>query len=171
VAARRLLIVMILAVLMVANVSCQDAERDQAERAAVEQAVRGYLFALADAYSTLDTSVLDQHASPNEIAAVRKLLKDLLQKTGDRIDAELVGFDVQALEIFRGINATVRLIEVWNITRYGAGDGIEKGRTENSIQNTILQMRLIEGRWVCVGRSILSRETPLPDPPAAEEVG
>jgi hypothetical protein len=171
VAARKLLVVMTLGVLMVASLSCQDSERDQAERAAVEEAVRGYLFALADAYSTLDTSVLDDYASPNERAAVRKLLQDLLQKTGDRIDAELVGFDVQALEIFRGINATVRLIEVWNITRYGAGDGIEKGRTENSIQNTILQMRLIDGRWVCVGRSILSRETPLPDPTIAEEAG
>lgn len=144
--------------------ACEDSTPDQEERAAVEAAVRGYLFALADAYSNLDTSGLEEFASPNEIAAVRKLMQELLQKTGDRIDAEMVGFEIQAMEMFRGINATVRLIEVWNITRYGAADGIEKGTTENAIQNTILQMRLVEGRWKCVGRSILSRETPLPDP-------
>ncbi len=160
-AVTRLPVLMVLA-LAVLGVACEDTEPDAGERGAIEAAVRGYLFALAEAYSTLDTSVLEPHASPNEIAAVRKLMKELLQKTGDRIDAEMVGFDIQAIKMFRGINSTVRLIEVWNITRYGAGDGIEKGFTENSIQNTILQMRLVDGVWKCVGRSILSRETPLP---------
>jgi hypothetical protein len=129
----------------------------------VETAVRGYLFALAEAYSTLDINVLEGHASPNEIAYVQKLLSDLLQKTGDRIDAEMVGFEIQSMSVFRSINATVRLLEVWDITRYGAADGIEKGRTENSIQSTLLQMRLVEGTWICIGRSIMSQETPIPD--------
>jgi hypothetical protein len=165
--ATRLFALLVIALAML-GVACEESESDAEERAAIEAAVRGYLFALADAYSTLDTSGLEDYASPNEIAAVRKLMQELLQKTGDRIDAELVGFDLQALEMFRGINATVRLIEVWNITRYGAADGIEKGFTENSIQNTILQMRLVDGRWICVGRSILSRETPLPEPSESE---
>jgi hypothetical protein len=134
----------------------------------IEEAVRGYLFALADAYSTLDVTALEGHASPNEIAAVKKLLTDLLQKTGDRIDAELIGFDIQSMSVFRSINATVRLVEVWDITRYGAADGVEKGHTENSIQNTLLQMRLVEGRWICVGRSIMSQETPVPEETTAE---
>jgi hypothetical protein len=170
-AAMKTLLVCGVTALALLSLSCAGPERVAEEEAAVEAAARAYLFALADAYSTLDTSVLEGHASPNEILAVRKLMKDLLQMTGDRIDAELVGIDVQALELFRGINATVRLIEVWNVTRYGAGDGIEKGRAENSIQNTILQMRLVEGRWICVGRSILSRETPLPDPDVAPPGG
>ncbi len=53
--------------------------------------------ALAEAYSTLDINVLEGHASPNEIAAVQKLLKELLQTTGDRIDAELIGFDIETM--------------------------------------------------------------------------
>lgn len=150
-----------LAMLLVA--ACENTEPSPEERQAVETAVRGYLFALAEAYSTLDINVLEGHASPNEIAAVQKLLTDLLQMTGDRIDAEMVGFDIQSMSVFRSINATVRLVEVWDITRYGAADGVEKGRTENSIQNTLLQMRLIDGKWICVGRSIMSRETPIPD--------
>jgi hypothetical protein len=114
---------------------------------------------------------LPRPASPNEIAYVQKLLTDLLQKTGDRLDADMVGFEIQSMSVFRSINATVRLVEVWDITRFGAADGIEKGRTENSIQNTLLQMRLVEGRWICIGRSIMSQETPIPDEKPSQTEG
>jgi hypothetical protein len=168
---RRSVIVAALLVVMLAGVACENTDPTPEERQAIESAVRGYLFALAEAYSTLDINVLEGHASPNEIAAVQKLLTDLLQKTGDRIDADMVGFEIQSMSVFRSINATVRLVEVWDITRYGAADGVEKGRTENAIQNTLLQMRLVEGVWICVGRSIMSQETPVPEEasPAPED--
>lgn len=158
----RSIIVVTLSLAMLFVAACENTDPTPEERQAVETAVRGYLFALAEAYSTLDINVLEGHASPNEIAHVQKLLTDLLQKTGDRIDAEMVGFEIQSMSVFRGINATVRLLEVWDITRVGAVDGIEKGRT-NSIQSTLVQMRLVEGKWICVGRSIMSQETPIPE--------
>jgi hypothetical protein len=157
------MIVLVLALGALISVGCENTNPTAAQREAVETAVRGYLFALAEAYSTLDTSVLEGHASPNEIAAVRKLLKQLVQ-TADRIDAELIGFEVETMAVFRHINATVRLIEVWDVTRYGAFDGREKGRNPSSLQSTLLQMRLVDGTWIVVGRSILSRETPVPEP-------
>ena len=159
----RSIMVFAVSLAMLAVAACENTDPSPEERQAVETAVRGYLFALAEAYSTLDISVLEGHASPNEIAAVQKLLTEVLQKTGDRIDAEMVGFDIQSMSVFRSINATVRLVEVWDIIRYGAADGVEKGRTVNSIQNTLLQMRLVDGKWICVGRAIMSQETPIPD--------
>ena len=161
--------VLVLSMLIVA--ACEDTNPTPEERQVVESAVRGYLSALAEAYSTLDITVLEGHASPNEIAAVKKLLTDLLQMTGDRIDAEMVGFEIQSMSMFRGSNATVRLVEVWDVTRYGATDGIEKGHTENSIQNTLLQLRLVDDRWICVGRSIMSQETPIPEEARQPEEG
>ena len=161
-AATRCLTVFVLLSALLLTTACENTDPTPAERQEIEDAVRGYLFALAEAYSTLDINVLEGHASPNEIAHVQKLLTELLQKTGDRIDAEMVGFEVQSLSVFRSINATVRLLEVWDITRVGAVDGIEKGRT-SSIQNTLLQMRLVEGKWICVGRSIMTQETPVPE--------
>jgi hypothetical protein len=154
----------VLAVLLVMlfAVACENIEPSPEVRLEIDARVRGYLDALAEAYSTLDVSVLEGHASPNEIAHVKKLLTELLHKTGDRIDADLVGFDIQSMSVFRSINATVRLWEVWDITRVGAADGIEKGHT-TSIQHTIVQMRKVEGTWICVGRSIMSQETPVPD--------
>jgi hypothetical protein len=147
---------------MLVAAGCENTEPSPEQRLEVESAVRGYLAALAEAYSTLDINVLEGHASPNEIAHVKKLLSELLQKTGDRVDAEMVGFDIQSMSVFRRINVTVRLWEVWEVTRVGAADGIEKGRT-TSIQHTILQMRLVDGTWLCVGRSIMSQETPIPE--------
>ena len=156
----KLVVVLFLATLVA--VGCENTEPSPSEETAIREAVSGYLDALAEAYSTLDASVLEGHASPNEIAYVKKLLTELLQKTGDRLDAEMVGFEIQSMSVFRDINATVRLLEVWDITRIGAADGIEKGRT-TSIQNTLLQMRLVDGTWICVGRSIMSQETPVPE--------
>ncbi len=155
-------IVLVLALAMLVAAGCENTDPTPAQRDAVETAVRGYLFALAEAYSTLNTGVLEGHASPNEIAAVRKLLRQLAQ-TADRIDAELIGFEVESMSVFRHINATVRLIEVWDVTRYGAFDGREKGRNPSSLQSTLLQLRLVDGTWIVVGRSILSRETPIPE--------
>jgi len=147
--------------------ACENTDPSPEEAQAIEEAVGGYLNALAEAYSTLDTGVLEGHASPNEIAAVHKLLKELLQSTGDRIESQLIGFDIETMTVFRGINATVRLIEVWDITRYGAADGVEKGHFENTIQRTLLQLRLIESRWIVVGRSNLEQETPVAQPEEA----
>lgn len=161
--------VVVLALALLATAACENTEPTPEQSQAIEEAVRGYLFALAKAYSTLDINVLEGHASTNEIAAVQKLLTELLQSTGDRIDAELIGFEIERLSVFRGINATVRLVEVWNITRYAAATGEEKGHFESTIQKTLLQMRLIDGQWIVVGRSNLEQETPVPEgaePPA-----
>jgi hypothetical protein len=154
----------VLAALLIS--ACEDTTPSPEERQVIEMAVRGYLDAKAEAYSTLNLEPLEGIASPNEIAAVRKLLTQLAQ-TGDRIDSSLIGFEVEDMSVFRGINATVRLIEVWDVKRYDAFTGREKGRNPSSLQNSIIQMRLIDGRWVVVGWSLLKVATPV-ESPAAE---
>lgn len=133
---------------------CEKTTPNAAERRELETVIGGYLGALAESYSTMNLSPLDGYASPNEIAAVRKLLTQLAQ-TGDRIHSELLGFDVDGLEVFRDVNATARLIEVWDVTRFDAMTGEEKGRNPQSIQKTILQLRKVDGTWLVVGRMII----------------
>jgi hypothetical protein len=140
--------------------ACEDTSPDPEEREEVLTAVRGYLDALASAYSELDETRLEEWASPNEIAAIRKLIHGLIQ-TRDRVDSTMRGFEVEHMEIFRQINATVRLIEVWDVVRYDATTGVQKGRTPDSIQYTLLQLRKVDDRWIVVGRSVLQRETPV----------
>ncbi len=146
------------AILVVAGFGCGADGPTQEERAAVEEAVRGYLGALARSYSTLDLSHLEGHASPVEIRNVRNLLQQLAN-TGDRVEATLVGIEITGVDIFRDINASVALVEVWDIIRFDARNGEEKGRTDGSVQSTLIQLRRIDGDWQVIGRHILDRET------------
>lgn len=146
------------AVLAVACLGCGTDEPSQEEQFAVEQAVRGYLDALARSYSTLDLSHLEGHASPVEVRNVRNLLQQLAN-SGDRVEATLVGFEITGLDIFRNVNASVAMVEVWDLIRFDALNGNEKGRTSGSVQTTLIQLRRIDGDWQVIGRHILDRET------------
>ena len=157
---RRVSVAMLTALAMLLGSACEDTAPTPAEREAVEIAVRSYLEAKAEAYSTLNLEPLEGVASPNEILAVRKLLTQLAQ-SGDRVDSTLIGIEIDDMSVFRGINATVRLYEVWDVKRYDAFTGREKGRNPSSLQNTIIQLRLIEERWVVVGWSLLKIPTPV----------
>ncbi len=128
------------------------------QQAAIEGAVGGYLEALAKSYSTLDLSHLDGHASPVEISNVRGLLQQLAN-SGDRLEATLVGIEFTSLDVFREVNASVALVEVWDLIRYDPMTGREKGRTDGSVQSTLIQLRLIDGEWLVIGRHVLDRET------------
>ena len=141
-----------------AALGCGDAEPDPEDSAAVETAVRGYLDALARSYSSLNLEHLEGFASPVEIRNVRNLLQQLAN-SGDRVEATLVGFEVTGLDIFREVNASVALVEVWDIIRFDALTGREKGRTNGSVQTTLIQLRRIDGAWQVIGRHIVDRET------------
>ena len=93
-----------------------------------------------------------------EIRNVRNLLQQLAN-SGDRVEATLVGFEVTGLDIFREVNASVALVEVWDIIRFDALNGREKGRTNGSVQTTLIQLRRIDGTWQVIGRHIVDRET------------
>jgi len=161
-----------LAALVALGAGCAPSGPTAEQRSAVEGAVRDYLHALAEAYSTLDLSHLDGHAAPVEIRNVRNLLQQLAN-TGDRIDATLVGFEVTGLDVFRDVNASVALVEVWDIVRFDALTGEEKGRRPGSVQTTLIQLRRIDGEWLVIGRHIVERDQPPPtstiqDEPSAD---
>ena len=147
---------------LIVTAGCEAERLDPAERAEVDRTIDGYLNALARSYTNLDVSPLDQWASPNEVAAVHKLLTDLA-RTGDRVESTLRGYHIENIGVFRQLNATARVVEVWDVVRYNAFTGEEKGRTPDSIQNTLIQLRKIDGTWKVVGRAILERETPIPE--------
>lgn len=154
--------VMCATALLLGMSGCEQSEPDTADRAALEQLIHDYLDGLAEAYSSMSLEPLEGLASPNEIAAVRQLLRQLTG-TGDRLEATLRNVEIDHLEVFRSVNATVRLIEVWDLVRYDAFNGRVKGRSEGSLQSTILQFRKVDGHWIVVGRSIMQRPTPPPD--------
>ncbi|HPA81402.1 MAG TPA: hypothetical protein PLS95_11350 [Thermoanaerobaculales bacterium] len=156
---------LVLAIALVAAAGCEDNAISPVQREALDRAVAGYLGALAESYSTLRVEPLEEWASPIEVATVRRILKSLMT-TGDRVEATLRDYQVDRVAVFRGINATVWTVEVWDLVRYDAYTGIEKGRTDSSVQQTMLQLRQVEGRWMVIARSIVKEE-----PPAAGSSG
>lgn len=147
--------------------ACEGRQAGEEEHAAVTAAVRDYLKALADAYSGYDLSPLEGHASPNEIEAVRVLIRGLVS-SGDRLEATLLSLEILELEIFREVNASVNALEVWDVRRLDAGSGEEIGHNPSSVQRSFIQLRKIDGEWVVVGRRVMERD-PGDDPEAAAE--
>ena len=156
-ARNRLMAAALVALVAMMCVGCEDTVPTPAEREAVESRVTAYLHALAEAYSSLNISALEEHASAPEIQEVRKVLRGLAG-TGDRVEAKLLSVDFTSLDVFREVNATVTLTEVWDVTRFDAFDGREKDRNPTSIQDSIIQLRLTEDRWRVTARRVLGQE-------------
>ena len=156
-----------LAIAVLAAVSCDDTTASPARSAELDRAVAGYLEALAESYSTLDVAPLEECASPIEIATVRGILRSLVA-TGDRVEATLRSYQIERVALFRGINATVWVVEVWDLVRYDAFTGRERGRTDGSVQETMLQLREMDGRWIVIARSMVKEEEPVVGDPGAD---
>ncbi len=171
----RWLSVALVAAVLLTLQACEDLEPKPEDREAIEAALGGYLHALARAYSDRDVSLLSEHATGSELAAVHKLLRQL-GTSGDRLQATLLQWDVERMQVFREINATVTLTEVWDVGRYDAYTGREKGRNPQSVQSSLIQLRLMDGAWMVTGRQVQGAgqvesrwnvETPVPaDSPA-----
>ena len=156
VAARYFLIITLGIAVLVCS-SCEDTTPSPEERVAVEQAVSTYLHALTKAYSSLNVEPIEDLAMGAEVYDVRKMLRGLAG-TGDRVEARLLSIEFNRLNIFREVNATVATTEVWDVTRFDAFNGREKGRNPTSIQDSIIQLRLIDGRWMVTARRVIGQE-------------
>lgn len=142
---------------LVAVQGCEDTKPSPAVESAIRETVTDYLNALAQAYSSLSVEPIENIATAREIADVRKILRQLLS-TGDRLDAKLLSVDFEAISVFRSLNATVSTTEVWDVSRYDSGTGVEKGRNPASVQKSVLQLRLIDGKWRVVARRVMETQ-------------
>jgi hypothetical protein len=140
-----------LATAVLAVVGCDDTTASPARSAELDRAVSGYLNALAESYSTLDTKPLEEWAGPDEIATVRRIVRSLVV-TSDRVEAKLRRCEMEQVAVFRGVNATVQTLEVWDVVRYDAFTGVEKGRIDGAVQEAVLQLRQVDGHWRVIGR-------------------
>jgi len=154
---RILLRVCAVVVLMLLSQACENTKADPAQEAAVRQSVNAYLQALAKAYSDVSVAPIEDLATNREIEDVRKILKQLVS-TGDRLEAKLLSVDFGNISVFRGINATVTTTEVWDVTRYDEGTGVEKGHNPASVQKSVLQLRLIDGKWKVLARRVMETQ-------------
>lgn len=153
----RMGLVVVLGLAILITGGCEDTTPSPEARLSVEQSVETYLHALTRAYSSLSVEPIEDLATGSEVQGVRKMLRGLAG-TGDRVEARLLSVDFTRVDIFREINATVATTEVWDVTQFDAFNGREKGRNPTSIQDSIIQLRLIDGVWKITGRRVIGQE-------------
>jgi len=154
---RSLFFLPVLLIVVLVGQGCEDTKPSPAADDEIRGAVTLYLHQLAEAYSNLSVAPIESIATAREVSDVRKILKQLVS-TGDRLEAKLLSVDFDAVSVFREVNATVTTTEVWDVTRYDSGTGIEKGRNPTSVQKSVLQLRLIDGRWRVVARRVMETQ-------------
>ncbi len=154
--------------------ACEDTTPSEEQRQEIERVIRGYLHALAESYSEVSIEPLDGWAADIEKSEVQRLLRKLIQTTGDRAEATLLQVEIEDVEMFRVVNASAKLTEVWDLRRVDASDGREIGRNPHSVQHSIINLRRIDGQWLVVGRIVEetaggSRWRVTPEVPPSEE--
>ncbi len=153
---------------------CEDTTPTLEEREAISKTVLQYLQQLSDAYTNMDARRLKGVASKGEMASVSKVLHKLAM-SGDRLEATLLRADVEDVQVFRIVNATVKLLEIWDVRRLDAFNGTEKGHNPNTIQHSVIQLRKVDGKWLVTFRRVLETKggsrwkMPTPAAPSAEE--
>ena len=147
--------VMVLALVTVT--ACENTTPTPQEREEITKVVTEYLHRLADCYTNMDTSRLEGVAAKGERAAVYKLLEKLAQ-SGDRLEATLLKVEIEKIDVFRVVNATVKTLEVWEVRRLDAYTGEEKGKNPGSVQHALIQLRKIDGRWMVTSRRVLETQ-------------
>jgi len=136
---------------------CEDTTPTTKERQVITKTVLQYLHQLSDAYTNMDASRLEGAASKGEMAAVSKVLHKLAM-SGDRLEATLLRADMEDVQVFRVVNATVKVLEVWDVRRLDAFNGKEKGRNPNTIQHSVIQLRKVDGKWLVTFRRVLETQ-------------
>ncbi len=151
--------VAMLAVTAVLTAGCENTKPSPEVRKEIVSAVRTYLDRLAEAYSNMDATVLEGYATESEIKDTAALLHKL-RASGDRVEASLLRMDVLDVQVFRVVNATVTLLEVWDVRRLDFYTGKEKGRNAGTVQHSIIQLRKIDGKWMVTARRVQETNKP-----------
>ncbi len=157
---------------LLAALGCENTTPTPREKEEITQVVTEYLHRLADCYTNMDTGRLEGVAAPGERAEVARLLEKLAQ-SGDRLEATLLRVELERIDVFRVVNATVRTLEVWEVRRLDAYTGEEKGSNPGSVQHALIQLRKIDGKWMVTSRRVQETQggspwkvaTPTPENP------
>jgi hypothetical protein len=146
-------------ILGVVSMGCENTQPSPEVRQEVVTTVTTYLNRLAEAYSNMDATLLKGYATESEIRETQALLHKL-RTSGDRVEATLLRVDVLDVQVFRVVNATVTLLEVWDVRRLDYYTGKEKGRNPNTIQHSLIQLRKIDGKWMVTARRVQETNRP-----------
>lgn len=133
--------------------ACESDKPTPQEREAITSLTRAFLLALARSYSEMDVKYLEGLAAPRFVNETYDAILTL-RANGDRLDPVLVDLQITDLKVLRRANAYVFCTETWDTRRLDVATGELKGHDPQSVLHSVIQMKLIERRWVVLYREV-----------------
>ncbi len=133
--------------------ACETDKPTPQEREAITSLTRAFLLSLARSYSEMDVKYLEPLAAPRFVNETYDAIMTL-RANGDRLEPVLVNLEITDLKVLRHANAYVFCTETWDTRRLDVASGQLKGHDPNSVLHSVIQMKLVEKRWVVLYRQV-----------------
>lgn len=133
--------------------ACETDKPTPEEREAITSLTRVFLLALARSYAEMDVKYLEPVAAPRLVNETYDAIATL-RANGDRLDPVLLKVEITDLKVLRHANAYVFCTETWDTRRLDVASGQLKGHDPHSLLHSVIQMKLIDSRWVVLYREV-----------------
>jgi len=145
----------LLLLLLVPLAACApSAEQRRAEDEAIERAVRAYLVKMTEAYLAEDARTLEGVATLREIGGLERRL-DALGAEGRRLEPTLEEAVVEEINRYDATNATVRMLERWDLRVVDRGSGTVLSESLDQSNRVVYHLVRERGEWLVLFRQLL----------------
>lgn len=125
----------------------------EADKIAVEAAIRAYLPALADAYATGNIVPLKAMAVKKEILRIRARADELAYR-GRIYEPTFKDLTIEKFKTWQHNNAIVTTWEVWDVRSYATGSRTLLGEVLDQRNHVKYQLKRKDGSWVILYREL-----------------
>ena len=125
----------------------------EVDNAAIEEVVRAYLPAIAEAYTNGNVLPLQELAVPKEIARV-KMRRAELEERGQVFEPEFKDLDIEKIAVWKYSNAVVTTVEVWDIRSYSLGSHVLLQEVIDQRSRVKYQLKRKDEGWKIIYREL-----------------
>ena len=129
----------------------------EADRAAIQKLLEGYLPALANAYATGKVDGLTPFAAQKEILSTQKRIDDLAQE-GRALRPNFKQLTVEAIDGYQHSNAYVKTVEVWDLKVVAAGSERLISEQLDQHNRVTYQLKRTDAGWTILYRQLVQSQ-------------
>lgn len=137
-------------ILIFAHLACQPDEAKEKEE--IKWVLEHYVQGLSKAYTKQNPALLKPFAAPLEVNQVRQFIKKLRYE-GYALKPTLQNLTITYMDIYNGVNAFAKTVEVWQVTLVNAHTGEVVRKAMGQVLHVTYQLK----KWDREGWMITSR--------------
>lgn len=144
---------LLLLLLIPLGACARSAEQRRAGEEAIERAVRAYLVRMSEAYLAEDAGRLEGVATLREMGGLERRLEELGVE-GRRLEPTLVEAVVEEINRYDATNATVRMLERWDLRVVDRGSGTVLSESLGQSNRVAYHLVRERGEWLVLFRQL-----------------